>query len=211
MVFNPDELHDGGPADAEGFVYRMLYLPPALVASIVADAAGGRPGPLPFARESVIRDPALAQLIVAAHAAHVSPMSARLEREALLDGLVLGFGARHGGAARPVVRGAGRGLERARDLLDADLAADLSGDALAEAAGLSRFHLNRAFRAAYGLPPHAWRLQRRLAEAKRLLAAGEGAAQVAAAVGFVDQSHLIRRFKGTFGITPAQFARAAAA
>ena len=64
---------------------------------------------------------------------------------------------------------------------------------------------------AHGLPPHAYLLQLRLGHAKRLLAAGEAPAAVAAAVGFVDQSHLSRRFKGAFGITPGQYARACAA
>ena len=49
----------------------------------------------------------------------------------------------------------------------------------------------------------------RLREARRLLLQGEPAAQVAAAVGYVDQSHLAKRFKAAFGITPGQFSGAA--
>ena len=33
-------------------------------------------------------------------------------------------------------------------------------------------------------------------------------AEVAAAIGFADQSHLTKRFKGAFDITPGQFAQA---
>ena len=73
---------------------------------------------------------------------------------------------------------------------------------------MSRFHLCRAFARTYGLPPHAYQLQLRLAEAKRQLAAGRPPAEVAAAIGFADQSHLTKRFKGAFGITPGQFATA---
>jgi AraC-like DNA-binding protein len=49
----------------------------------------------------------------------------------------------------------------------------------------------------------------RLAEAKRRLAVGHPPATVAASLGFADQSHLTKRFKGAFGITPGQFAAAA--
>jgi AraC-like DNA-binding protein len=55
--------------------------------------------------------------------------------------------------------------------------------------------------------PHQWRMALRLAEAKRRLARGEPAAEVAAAVGLTDQAHLTRRFAGMFGVTPARYQR----
>ncbi|MCY1382776.1 Transcriptional activator NphR [compost metagenome] len=76
---------------------------------------------------------------------------------------------------------------------------------LAAAAGLSRVRLNQLFRAAYGLPLHAYLNSVRLEAAKELLRSGLPAVEVAASVGLSDQSHLIRRFKGSFGITPAQY------
>jgi AraC-like DNA-binding protein len=48
-----------------------------------------------------------------------------------------------------------------------------------------------------------------MAAAKRLLAAGERPAAVAAAVGLADQSHLNKRFRRAFGITPGAFQLAA--
>lgn len=47
----------------------------------------------------------------------------------------------------------------------------------------------------------------RLAEAKRRLGAGVPIAAVAADLGFADQSHLHRRFKGAFGMTPGEWRR----
>jgi hypothetical protein len=43
----------------------------------------------------------------------------------------------------------------------------------------------------------------RLSEAKRLMLAGEPPAMAAA--GFADQSHLIRKFKEAYGVTPGQY------
>jgi len=47
----------------------------------------------------------------------------------------------------------------------------------------------------------------RLFEAKRLLAAGDPAAQVASATGLTDQAHLTRAFARRYGITPARYQR----
>jgi AraC-like DNA-binding protein len=44
--------------------------------------------------------------------------------------------------------------------------------------------------------------------AKQLLARGMSIAQVAAEVGFADQSHLTRKFKSLVGATPRQYQQA---
>jgi AraC-like DNA-binding protein len=44
-------------------------------------------------------------------------------------------------------------------------------------------------------------------EARRLLRRGEPIAEVAADVGFVDQSHLTRQFQRVMGTTPARYAQ----
>lgn len=210
MAFNPDEPHDGHAGDAAGFAYRMLYVAPEAVRSVLDDIAD-RPSPLPFFATPLLVDTGLGPLVARAHALLTMP-SSRLERDAAFAAMVRRL-ADHGGAAADV-RSPGRhdrALDRVRDRLHADAADEIATEELARLAGMSRFQLCRQFHRRYGLPPHAYQLRLRLAAAKRLLAAGEPAAQVAAAAGFVDQSHLNRRFKGAFGITPGQFARAAQA
>jgi AraC-like DNA-binding protein len=211
MAFNPDEPHDGHAAIPEGFTYRMLYLPPEAVRRVLVDARDGRPAELPFARAPLIRDGVLARRVQALHRA-LSEGAPTLEGEALLRDACLRFAACHadgrfasvGTARRPNLAA----LRRVRDFLHEALSDDVTTAELAGIAGMSRFHLCRAFARAYGLPPHAYQLQLRLAEAKRQLAAGHPPAAIAAAVGFADQSHLTKRFKGAFGITPGQFAAA---
>ena len=66
-------------------------------------------------------------------------------------------------------------------------------------------HLIRRFRAAHGVPPHAYLVQIRLLRARRLLAAGERPAAVAAACGFADQSHLGRWFRRAYGLAPGAY------
>jgi AraC-like DNA-binding protein len=96
-------------------------------------------------------------------------------------------------------------VRRVRDHLDGDIAADPGLDDLAVLAGLNRAHLVRVFRRATGTTPHAYLIDRRVRAARRLLARGEAPAEVAAACGFCDQSHLNRAFKARLAVTPGLY------
>jgi len=71
--------------------------------------------------------------------------------------------------------------------------------------GMSREGFSRVFARRHGMPPHAFWLMARLNDARKLLRAGEGIATVAVETGFTDQSHLGRRFRRAFGITPGRY------
>lgn len=96
---------------------------------------------------------------------------------------------------------------RARDYLQAHLGEDIGLDDLALAVGVDRFRLSRAFKAAFGLAPHAYLIQLRLSRARQLLARGQTPAEVASALGFADQSHLGRWFRRAYRLTPADYRR----
>jgi AraC-like DNA-binding protein len=83
----------------------------------------------------------------------------------------------------------------------------VSLDDIAGVACLTKWHLLRAFRREYGLSPHGYQMQLRLARARRLLERGRSSSFVTYESGFSDQSHLTRRFKEFFGFTPARYAR----
>ena len=81
---------------------------------------------------------------------------------------------------------------------------------MAKAAGISPFHLTRIFKKAIGMSPHQYLIEVRVHSANALLAAGAehpSLAEVAAAVGFSDQSHLTRQFKRILGTTPKKARR----
>ena len=69
---------------------------------------------------------------------------------------------------------------------------------------MSRFQLLRGFAQETGLPPHAYRMQRRVMLARQLIAGGANLAAAATAAGFADQSHMTRRFVQAFGLPPDQ-------
>jgi hypothetical protein len=73
-------------------------------------------------------------------------------------------------------------------------------------ADLSLFQAHRRFKHRHGLPPHAYQLCVRIAQAKQLLRSGSSPSSVAATQGFADQSHFARHFKRLVGVTPHEYA-----
>jgi AraC-like DNA-binding protein len=98
-----------------------------------------------------------------------------------------------------------RAVLAARDYLHDHTAGAVPLAVLGDVAGLSQRQLFRAFRQATGLSPHRYQLQLRVDRAKARIADGEPLAQVAAATGFVDQSHLSRQFHRYVGFPPGHY------
>jgi AraC family transcriptional regulator len=97
---------------------------------------------------------------------------------------------------------------RITEYVDANLAAPLTVERLARAAGVSGHYLLRHFKTRFGLAPHAYVLERRLARARALLEGGTLLVrEIAELTGFADQPHLTRSFKRRYGAPPAAFRR----
>jgi transcriptional regulator GlxA family with amidase domain len=82
----------------------------------------------------------------------------------------------------------------------------LSIDSLAEAAGLTRRHLERRFLPAVGITPKRLARLARFQHALRVLG-GESppsGADTALACGYADQSHFIRDFRSIAGCSPGE-------
>jgi AraC-like DNA-binding protein len=97
-------------------------------------------------------------------------------------------------------------LTPVRDYLRSHLTESTAVAELEHFSGLTRFHLARAFRRDFGVPPRAYQLRQRLARANRLLALGTRASDVTYQCGFADQSHLTNTFREAYGITPHRWA-----
>jgi len=99
-----------------------------------------------------------------------------------------------------------RHLLRAKDLVDAHYADPLDVDDLARAAGLSRAHFSREFRRAFGEPPHAYLLTRRLERAAALLRTTDhSVAEVCLSVGLQSIGSFTTSFTRTYGVSPTAY------
>jgi AraC-like DNA-binding protein len=192
-MFNPGEVHDGGPATGDGWSYRMLYVEPALLASLCG-------GERTFPRASRRDEPArrrVREVFDAVDCGSALGVDETLRRalEALL--------------ALPEARDAAvpQALARVRERIDAECCEPLRLRDLCRDAGVSPARLLRAFAKAYGLTPHRYQQSRRMAHARRLIAAGSALPEVAAACGYADQSHLNRWFLRVYGTTPGRWPR----
>ena len=207
-TLDADEVHRGGAAATAGWRQRMLYVAHPLLLELAEDALD-RPAP---ASTLHFREPFR-------HAPELAAAYGRLHR--LLDrgGEPLALQSRFEAVARamltrfaglrpprpPRLHASPRSLERAREHLHAHLAEPCPLAELARVAGLRRRQLVTAFRARFGLAPHQYLTQLRVDAARALLAAGRAPGEVAAEVGFADQSHLGRRFKAVLGATPGRY------
>ncbi|WP_161630008.1 helix-turn-helix domain-containing protein [Desulfogranum mediterraneum] len=102
---------------------------------------------------------------------------------------------------------ASKRLNRVVDSMRAGLDEELSLEILAGISDCSAFHLIRLFREQLGMSPHAYLVQLRLERARQLLDSGQPIAEAALLAGFADQSHLTRRFKRRYGLTPGSYLR----
>lgn len=205
-LVNPGVVHTGHAGTPGGWTYRVIYPSVDVVADVAAEI--GAPPGTPAFTGPVVGDREAARLLVAAHRA--ADRGDVLASGSLLRLLLATVLRRYGRAPVPGDDPAPTGphaVDRARDLLHARMTDPPKLDDLAAAVGARPFPLLRAFRDVHGLPPHAYLNQERVRTARRLLDAGTPVAEVAPAVGFVDQAHLTRHFRRILGITPGAYRR----
>jgi AraC-like DNA-binding protein len=99
-----------------------------------------------------------------------------------------------------------RHLLRAKDLADARYREPIGVEQMAQAAGLSRAHFSREFRAAFGESPHTYLLTRRMERAAALLRTTDrSVADVCFSVGLQSVGSFTTSFKRTYGVTPTAY------
>jgi AraC family transcriptional regulator len=99
-------------------------------------------------------------------------------------------------------------LQRARDLINVNLAHDLSIAEIAHECGLSSGYFARAFKRSTGVPPYQCQTKMRVERAKELLKDPRcELAEIALLCGFVDQSHFTRVFSRSEGYSPGRWRR----
>ena len=114
------------------------------------------------------------------------------------------YGTREETASRSAVSPRARdAVEHARQLIARRPEERASLSDLAEAVGLSPFHLCREFRVVTGTTISAYRTELRVRAALERVVASEDLTSVALSLGFVSHSHFTQAFRRTFGATPS--------
>jgi AraC-like DNA-binding protein len=177
----------------------------------IADSANASIGDLRYKPGSGIDDPVVRALMAALYPALDRPDQAN---RLFVDWTMLALGCHiaktYGGLETvPPRSGLAPWQERrAKEIIEANLDGDVPLTELARECGLSTRHFSRAFKDTMGIPPHQWRLRRRVENAMRLLRHQQASLpEVALACGFSDQSHLTRVFTKLSGTSPAAWRR----
>ena len=123
--------------------------------------------------------------------------------------IILGGVARAAGARRTSEYGAcDWRIRRSIEEIEARLHEDLGLIELAAAVGLSPSHYAMLFRAATGMPPHAWLVKRRIGRACELLMNPRiSITDIAFTLGFPSSQHFATTFRKHIGATPSEWRR----
>ena len=152
-----------------------VYLPAATLDAVADEAGARRTETLSYQPGAGVEDPVVRALFTALKPALARPMEADvLFVSTVLLAVATHVAATYGSMAQPHARARG-GLARwQRDRAEALLLAHLDRHVeiadLARECGLATSHFARAFRHTFGTSPHRWLVERRMEQAKRLLA-----------------------------------------
>ena len=199
---SPGEVHNAYAARGAQWEFICLLIPAAVVSEILEGT-----GRLPDLPQRVIADSTMVARLTALFG-QLENEGDSLERQSASTLVLRDFFESHSSAKRrrasrdPVSK---RPIQLALELLHDCYSDQIPLARLAAHVGLSPFHFLRTFRAIVGMTPHLYLNQVRVLEAKRRLAQGMPAAQVAQHCGFCDQSHMARQFKRASFITPGQY------
>lgn len=205
VVTQPGEAHYADSRSDRDCTFRGLRIGVDLLQQVAIEVVG-RKTELPFFPMPLVHDRNFNTQIVRVHQTLEQSVS-QLEQQTLvldlLSQLILRCAknppcqAKLGEERQPV--------ERVRVYLEDYYNQEISLEQLTQVANLSSFHLNRSFRKIFGLPPHAYQIQVRILQAKRLLRKKWSIEKVALETGFASQSHFGSHFKRLVCVTPRQY------
>jgi len=208
FVSNREEPQSSWMGDSPRWHYRSMYLTQAAI-DVVAEGLGIES--VPYFTRNIFPDADLVSGFASLHRSLEAGADRFREHELLISAFGHLFGRRGSGGDRIEPAPRDRVLvHRIVDLMRQRFAENLLLGDLAATAGLSVFQLIGLFKRTIGTTPHVYLTHVRLNAACSRLRLGDSIAEAAIAAGFCDQSGLTKHFKRCYGITPLQFAKAAA-
>jgi AraC family transcriptional regulator len=193
-----------------------LYIPHAFLSRVIAEDWDVEPGNVEIVGQFLVRDPVIEGVLtrMALEAQNGSPFG-QLYAESASEFLARHIIHSYSSLSRPPPPSAGglaaRRLKVVLDYIEENLGQPIALHRLAELAGVSTRHFERAFRQALGVPPHAYVLGKRVNAARHLLLTQPTLAidRIAKRVGLSSSSHLASAFRRQTGYSPTAFRRLA--
>lgn len=187
----------------------LMRFPPALVAEVHRRSGGHHDLPSRFGFHDIAIEHYVSLVDFELHSAEDPGKSLRWEALSLALAAHLVGSVADRGIVTPRSGGlSAAALRRVTDFIGDHWQDQLTLQALADLAQVSRFHFARMFKVSTGITVMQFVERMRLDRARGLIAEGRHPlAQVALMTGFVDQSHFARRFRRAFGQSPGEFAR----
>jgi AraC family transcriptional regulator len=190
----------------------VLFIPKAFVLRVISEHWEVDPRHVEIVPQFLVRDPVVEAVMtrLAFEAKNESPsgkLYAESACEFLAGHLIHAYSTL---SSRPPRRSgglSGRRLKLVLEYIEENLAQPIALRQLAELAGVSARHFERAFRQAIGRPPHAHVLERRFAAARNLLLCESelDVQEIAVRTGFSSASHLAAVFRRSTGYSPTAF------
>lgn len=203
-LFNPGQVHSCVPVARSDVSYTMLSLRENTLRTLAEDVSQGRRSAPEFT--TLICDNP--QLISALHALIQTRSDAcSLAQDSALVHVLGDLMRMHAGISASPEVGDLPLVHRAKEILRANLDQKITLQEMSQQLGASRYHLLRTFKRQSGIPPHVFRVQCRITEARRMIRMGVPLVEVAQLTGFTDQPHLNNTFKLYTGITPGKYAQ----
>jgi len=198
LILHPDELHDGQAGTDIGMRYRVGYIDPAQIQTVLGGKA------LPFIDGAISTDPRLYRAVFGLLGELEHDISGLEYQDAIYD-LATAMQANSGKRNNSQKTFDYQAAETARQYIADNLKQSISLDELEAITGRDRWKLSRDFRLLFGTSPYRYLIMRRLEQAREMMVKGNDLSSVAASCDFSDQSHMNRHFKKTYGISPKRW------
>lgn len=207
VIMPPDEIHDGLNYKDNAYIQKMFRLSPELLSDNVLEILGLKRDT--YFNPRIVNDKRLWQRLLRLH--NLLQQNSSLNQMAVEEAWFLSLEplfARLQIATPQSLRG-GLSLRQKQRIVDycyENIGDPISLEELAELCDMSRYQFLRRFKQSVGVTPHNWLVRLRLERACILLRLKkQNIADVAASVGFYDQSHFNKAFRHAYGVTPSEF------
>jgi AraC-like DNA-binding protein len=197
VIIPPQGLHACHPCTYDKWHYAMLYVDANWLEGLAST------GVLLNGKQPIVLDPSVADKQNLARLLRIftSTVSPLAKESAMITGLMaLLSNAQMALSIEPSAHK--RKLLMMQEYLKAHYLDKITLDDLEKVAGLNKFYLVRLFKKEFNISPHAYQTLLRINYAKKELRINQPLVDVAAKLGFFDQSHFTKAFKGYVGATP---------